>query len=167
MGSLFKRVSVVHTFLIQEGNILLLKRQNTGHQDGQYGLPAGKMEAGEQALDAALREVYEECGVQIRREDLRMTGVMQIGASEPSQDERIDFFFEAERWSGTPVNCEPDKCSELAWFPAELLPGNTIPFVREAWNRARRGEWYGSFAMDKNLPVESGQELMDPGRSLE
>ncbi|WP_172252411.1 NUDIX domain-containing protein [Saccharibacillus deserti] len=146
--------------------ILLLKRQNTGHQDGQYGLPAGKTEAGERPGDAALREVYEECGVQIRREDLRMTGVMQIGASEPSQDERIDFFFEAECRSGTPVNCEPDKCSELAWFPAELLPENTIPFVREAWNRARRGEWYGSYAMGKNLPGESGQEPIEPGGSV-
>ncbi|GGN91781.1 NUDIX hydrolase [Saccharibacillus kuerlensis] len=141
----FRRVSVVHVFLIWEGKIVLLKRQHTGHQDGRYGLPSGKIEAGERADQAALREVYEECGIVIDPTDLRMTGIMQIGAAEKGADERIDFFFETERWRGEIINREPDKCEELRWFPFDQLPAETIPFVRVAWNNARQGKWYGSF----------------------
>ncbi|OWR28996.1 NUDIX hydrolase [Saccharibacillus sp. O23] len=142
-----KRVSVAHVFLIREGRILLLKRQNTGHEDGLYGLPAGKIERGETAPAAAMREVREECGVTIEPANLRMTGVWQIGASEEGEDERIDFFFETECWDGEPVNLEPDKCAELYWCPADELPQETVPFIKEAWSRSRRGYGYGSFGM--------------------
>ncbi|NGZ75772.1 NUDIX domain-containing protein [Saccharibacillus alkalitolerans] len=144
-----RRVSVAHVFLIRGGNVLLLKRRNTGHDDGCYGLPAGKIERGETAAEAALREAREECGVLIEPDDLRMTAVLQIGAAEEGGDERIDFFFETERWSGEPVNLEREKCAELRWCPADDLPVETSPFIKEARNLSRRGGWYGSFGMDK------------------
>mgnify|MGYP004544825551 CR=1 FL=1 len=144
-----RRVSVAHVFLIRDGQVLLLNRQNTGHDDGSYGLPAGKIERGETAEAAALREAFEECGAVIEPGDLRMIGVMQIGAADKSGDERIDFFFAAERWSGEIVNREPDKCAGLDWFAVDGLPGNTTPFIREAWDNARRGRWYGSYGLEE------------------
>ncbi len=48
----------------------------------------------------------------------------------------IDFFYRVSKWGGEIRNLEPEKCSELAWFPRHSLPQNIIPFVREVIERA-------------------------------
>ncbi|KHL97572.1 NUDIX hydrolase [Paenibacillus sp. IHB B 3415] len=137
----FRLLSVVHVFLIKDGQILLLRRLNTGHHDGDYGLPAGKLDGGEELFSAAIREVREECGAVIAPSDLEMLGAMHIRISG---NERIDFFFRAEHWSGEISNTEPDKCDDLRWFPLDDLPENVIPFVQEAWSKFRDGIWFAS-----------------------
>ncbi|WP_246187931.1 NUDIX hydrolase [Paenibacillus tengchongensis] len=132
-------MSVVHVMLVQEEQVLLLKRRNTGHHDGKYALPAGRLEPGEEVHMAAIREAEEECGVKIAREDLRMVCVMQIRTPD---SERIDFFFTAGQWTGEPWNREPEKCGELGWYPLNGLPENTISYVRSALDRHRQGEWF-------------------------
>lgn len=121
-------IPAAHLFLIKDGRILLLRRHNTGYEDGNYSVIAGHVEQGETPTDTILREAQEEGGVVLSREHLSMQHVMHwLG-----RDERISFFFFAERWVGEPRNLEPDKCSELAWFPLDALPGNTIPYIRSA-----------------------------------
>lgn len=137
----FRLMCVVHVFMIKEGQILLLRRTNTGHHDGYYGLPAGKLDGGEELHSAAIREVREECGAVIVPADLRMLGGMHIRTSE---NERMDFFFTAERWTGDIINNEPDKCDDLRWFPADTLPAEIIPFVREAWDQFKDGVWFAT-----------------------
>jgi len=46
-------------------------------------------------------------------------------------DERIDFFFTARSWSGTPRIVEPAKCADLAWFPLSALPDPVVPHELE------------------------------------
>ena len=49
-----------------EGNVVLVEHTTTAHhQTGSFGLPAGKIEPGESALQAAVREVIEETGLEI------------------------------------------------------------------------------------------------------
>lgn len=141
----FKRVSVAHIFFIQQDQVLLLKRQNTGHNDNHYGLPAGKIDRGETAFQAAVREAFEECGAVVDPSDLQLIAVMQIGAPDPEADERIDFFFRTTRWTGEITNREPDKCQELSWFPLHSLPDTIIPFIKQAWKNAQQGQWYDTF----------------------
>lgn len=43
--------------------VLLLRRAESDHP-GTWGLPGGKLEEGETAIDAAIRETKEECGLQ-------------------------------------------------------------------------------------------------------
>ena len=45
--------------------VLLLRRHNTGYQDGNYGLPSGHIEEGEFALTGAIREAHEEVGIKL------------------------------------------------------------------------------------------------------
>ncbi|MFD1906966.1 NUDIX domain-containing protein [Paenibacillus rhizoplanae] len=92
----FRLVSVVHVFLIKDGQVLLLQRANTGHHDGEYGLPAGKLDGGEPLHSAAIREVREECGAVIAPAELTLIGTMHL---RTSGDERVDFFF-SRRSSG-------------------------------------------------------------------
>ena len=47
--------------------------------------------------------------------------------------------------SGDVTNMEPDKCDDLRWFDIEDLPGNTIPYIRQAIENYRKGVWFSSF----------------------
>ncbi|UQZ36647.1 NUDIX hydrolase [Paenibacillus sp. PK3_47] len=138
-------ISVAHIFMIREGQILLLRRCNTGHEDGRYGLPAGRLERGEKVHSAAAREAAEECGISIAPEDLQMISVMHINTS---YGERVDFFFAAHEWNGEVRNCEPDKCDDLRWFPLGQLPVNLIPFIRQALDNYLEGVWFSEFGYE-------------------
>jgi len=50
----------VHLFFLRETQILLLRRFNTGYEDGNYSVVAGHVEAGETITQAAVREGNEE-----------------------------------------------------------------------------------------------------------
>lgn len=137
----FKLISSVHLFLISDRRLLLLRRCNTGYEDGSYSVPAGHIEQGEPVTAAALREVREECGIDIAGEDLQVVGVMHRW----SDQERIDFFLAATQWKGEISNCEPDKCDDLRWWPIDRFPQNIIPYVKFAWENYRRGLWFSEF----------------------
>ncbi|MBI3158227.1 MAG: NUDIX domain-containing protein [Chloroflexi bacterium] len=133
--------SAVHLFFVRGGQILLLRRFNTGYEDGKYSVPAGHLEGGEPVLAAAAREAREEVGVQLDAAGLEVVGVMH----RRSEDERIDFFVLADDWEGEPTNAEPDKCDDLRWFPLDGLPENVIPYVRRAISNYLRRVPFDSF----------------------
>lgn len=137
----FKLLGAVHLFLLREGQVLLLRRAHTGYEDGNYSVPAGHLDGGEEVTAATTREAYEEAGIRIDPADLQVVGVMH----RRSNDERVDFFLTATRWTGEIANMEPHKCDELAWFDLDRLPGNVIPYVRRALENYRRGVWFDSF----------------------
>lgn len=136
----FKCICAVHLFLVHDGQILLLRRFNTGYEDGNYSVVAGHLDGGEEVVAAMVREAREEAGIVIAPEEMRIVGVMHRKAS----DERIDFFLTAEHWSGEVRNCEPERCDELAWYPLNRLPENIVPYVRRAWENYCAGRWFDS-----------------------
>jgi 8-oxo-dGTP diphosphatase len=138
-------ISAVHLFLIRDNEVLLLRRFNTGYEDGNYSVPAGHLDGGEQVKSAAIREAREECGIEISPEDLEVVGVMH----RKSSDERIDFFVAATRWVGTITNNEPHKCDDLRWFSMDTLPVNIIPYVKHALDNYRKGVWFTEFGWDQ------------------
>ena len=94
----------VHTFLLRSGSVLLLRRRNTGFQDGKVGLVGGQVEAGEPVTRAAIRECREEVGVDLDPTDLAVIGVTHYHSPT---GEGIDFFLSATRWKGEPRNLDP------------------------------------------------------------
>jgi 8-oxo-dGTP diphosphatase len=111
--------------------VLLMLRQNTGYQDGNWGLPSGHVEAGELPKEALVREVKEELGVTIGMRDLISRHTSYRTAHDNTGD-RVDFFFSIGVWLGEITNTEPYKCARLEWFPLGELPQNVMPHVREA-----------------------------------
>jgi len=124
--------------------ILLLRRRNTGYEDGNYSVIAGHLDGGEPVKQAMIREAREEAGIDIEPIDLEVVHVMH----RQSNDERIDFFLKAVRWRGEPINCEPHKCDELRWCRFDDLPGNIIPYVRRAIENVQRGVAFDSFGWE-------------------
>ncbi len=137
----FKLISAVHLFFLRDAQVLLLRRYNTGYEDGKYSVVAGHLDGGEQVKEAAIREAREEVGVELAPEDVEIVGVMH----RLSNDERVDWFVVIRRWAGEIANCEPDKCDELAWFDLDALPPNVIAYVQRALENYRQSRWFDSY----------------------
>lgn len=140
----FKAVVAVHLILIRGESVLLLRRANTGYEDGNYSVPAGHLDGGETVTTAAIREAAEEVGVGLAPGDLSFALVMHRRA----EAERIDFFLAASSWTGEPYNREPEKCDELRWVPPGSLPENTVPYVRRGIEAYLAGERFVEFGWD-------------------
>jgi len=119
----------VHLFLRKDNNILLLRRFNTGYEDGNYSVIAGHIDGGEDVSTAMIREAKEEAGINILPDNLKIVQVMH---RKKSDEERIDCFFICDNWTGTIEIMEPDKCDELLWVHIDKLPNNTIDYIRAA-----------------------------------
>ena len=143
MAAKFK--SAVHLLIIQDEKILLLRRYNTGYEDGNYSVVAGHLNGGEQIIDAAIREAKEEVGIEIQEEDVEIVQMMHRIA----ESERIDFFVTVASWQGEIVNNEPDKCDDLSWFPLDQLPENTIPYVWQAIRNYHNDIPFSSFGWEE------------------
>lgn len=137
----FKLILSVYLVFEKDGKVLLLRRKNTGYEDGNYGLVAGHADGGEPARAAACREALEESGVKIDPDKLVPVHFMHRRQS----DERVDIFFKVTKWEGKITNAEPDKCDDLSWFVLDDLPQNTIPYIRQALNCVQKGEIYSQF----------------------
>lgn len=132
----------VHLFFLRGERVLLLRRFQTGYEDGNYSVVAGHVEAGESVTQAAVREAREEVGVELRADDLRVVHIMHRRAG----DERVDFFLIVHDGAGgEPVNCEPNKCDELAWYSLTYLPPNVVPYVRRALENYQNGLLFDEF----------------------
>jgi 8-oxo-dGTP diphosphatase len=138
----FKLVPTSHLILIRDGKILLLRRFNTGFEDGNYSVVAGHLDGDETFRQAMVREAREEAGISIRPDEMEIVHVMHRRKGSGSDSERIDFFIRARGWEGEPRNKEPGKCDDLRWFDLDNLPGNVIPYVRQAIENVRKGRVY-------------------------
>ncbi len=96
----------------------------------KFMLPGGKLEPGESAAEAAVREVAEELGVRLRLEDLALLGEFEAdAANEPGHLVRSTVFTCA-------VAVAPDAAAEIAelrWASlAEIAEGAQFaPLTRE------------------------------------
>lgn len=140
----FKVLSAVYLLLINKNKeVAMIRRFNTGYQDGNYTLPSGHIDEGETASMAMLREAKEEVNVTINKDDLKFVHVIHRNSIDRVY---IDFYFFADKWEGDVINLETDKCDNLTWFKISNLPKNIIPDVKlviESFNKDIHYTEYG------------------------
>ena len=135
--------TAVHVVFVSDGEVLLLRRMNTGYEDGRWSVPAGHLDGGETVRAAALREAREEVDVGLALDDLTFGHVMHRRKAD--DEERIDFFVRAHRWEGDIRNAEPEKCEALAWVDPNRLPPDVIPYVSAGIAHVLEGTTYSEF----------------------
>lgn len=137
----------VYLLLRRGDEILLLKRANTGYQDGKYGLIAGHLDGNELATHGIAREAKEEAGIIVRPEEVRLVHTdhrLDTGISP----ETIELCFETSKWEGEPTNAEPEKCDDLSWHNINDLPPNMIPLVKSVLAKVAEGHIYSEYATE-------------------
>lgn len=65
-------------YLEIEGRLLLLECSPTKPEPGKWGVPAGKIDAGETPEKAAQRELFEETGIVSESSDIRAVGELYL-----------------------------------------------------------------------------------------
>ena len=120
--------------------VLLHLRTGTGYMDDHWATLAGHVEEGETARAAAVREAAEEAGVRLEEDDLvPLTTLHRISPGEDQVEQRVDFFWLAEQWTGVPRIVEPAKAADLRWFPLSALPEPVVPHEHEVLGRVASG----------------------------
>ena len=137
----FKIIPEVHLILIRDGCLLMLRRFNTGYEDGKYSLVAGHVDGGETFRAAMAREAREEAGIVVDPEHLALVHVMH----RQSDEERLSLFFRTDVWVGEAANVEPDKCDHMDWFALDALPVPIVPYVAAAISHALNDVPYSEF----------------------
>ena len=137
-----QNVPASYLTLMKDGKVLLLRRFNTGYEDGNYSMVAGHVDQGETFTQCIIREAKEEAGILLKPEDLKAMHVMHRNSHTTENNERVDIFFIAQNWQGEPQNKEPNKCDDLSWFELDNLPENTIPYIRQALEGIKNRVYY-------------------------
>lgn len=143
----FKLIPAAYLFLRKGDSVLLLLRANTGYQDGNYSVIAGHLDGNELATLSIIREAKEEAGIDIKQSDLRFVHVAHR-LNDGKDSERVDFFFETDKWHGEIRNMEPDKCHGLEWFSINSLPKNMLPFISIVLKKVSNGEAYSEYTKE-------------------
>jgi 8-oxo-dGTP diphosphatase len=127
--------------VIKDGKMLLGKRKGS-HGAGEYAFPGGHLEYMESYVDCAVREIAEECGIEVQ--NMRFQYLANIRAYAPRHYVHIGLI--AEWKSGEPQVLEPDKVEYWDWYDLEKLPQPlfaTIDKALEAY-RTRKNFWDAS-----------------------
>jgi len=136
--------SAAHLLLYNEdGALLMIRRANTGYQDGSYSVVAGHLEAGESGREAMRREAKEEAGIDIDVENLEFVHAMHRHKSDGTT--KLDLFFCCTGWAGKVTNAEPHKCDHMDWFTPDEIPTNTVPYIHAALTAITAGHPYSEF----------------------
>ncbi|MEO9969081.1 MAG: NUDIX domain-containing protein [Hyphomonadaceae bacterium] len=107
-----------------DGAVLLIKRLREP-EAGAWGLPGGKVDFGESAELAVIREISEELGIQIS-----LTGLAGMTETIDGGDGRhwVAPVYHAQIVSGEPRLMEPEKHGGWGWFvPLDMPPNLTTP----------------------------------------
>lgn len=127
MGKCNFRVSV-NLILQNNGKICLMRRFNTGWNDGMYALMGGHVEDGENPISAIIREAAEELGIVISEDDINHVFTMAVNP------DHIYLYFACENYKGIITNKEPDQCDDVRFFDINSIPENIIEADKKALN---------------------------------
>jgi 8-oxo-dGTP diphosphatase len=119
----------VGAIFIKNGEVLTVFRTKTEKNSQKHGLIGGLVKAGESLRQAAMREIFEEIGVTVKPENLRLIHTMSV---RENCEETVGHYFLIDSWDGEPFNKATDKHDYIEWIDLDQLPDTLIPRNRQA-----------------------------------
>ena len=117
-----KKILVAAGLIVGPDNKILIAQRPRGKtMAGLWEFPGGKVMAGEEPAAALCRELKEELGIDVKRDDLSLIETI-FHAYEEFQLEMPVFL--CRQWAGTPKSLEHQA---LAWVSIEKLPHFPMP----------------------------------------
>ncbi|MEU3099696.1 NUDIX domain-containing protein [Streptomyces sp. NPDC006967] len=102
--------------------VLLQRSENAKFAQGMWDLPVGKSEPGEPITETAVRELYEETGLTVAPEFLKVAHIIHGAWGVESPNGFLTVVFATHQWTGEPENREPHKHSQVRWVDADAIP---------------------------------------------
>lgn len=118
------KFEVVSCYLEHDGNILLLHRNDTKPEGDTWGLPAGKLDNGEDIAIAMAREIFEETGYSAYLSELKYLDKVYVKYLDYSF---IYHMFKINLESRPEIKISPEEHKNYKWVtPQEALNLNYI-----------------------------------------
>ncbi|MFE1286337.1 NUDIX domain-containing protein [Streptomyces sp. NPDC058751] len=115
--------------------VLLQRSQNAKFAQGMWDLPVGKSEPGEPITKTAVRELYEETGLTVKPESLKVAHVIHGAWGVEAPNGFLTVVFAAHEWTGKPENREPRKHAQVRWIDADAIPEAFVDTTASALHR--------------------------------
>jgi len=112
--------------ILKENKVLLMKRKNVTTFNNVWSTPGGKIDDGETAEKAVVRELKEELGIKVQI-------VRKLGDYLDKHEDKIIGCYSGylvEIISGVPQIIEDDKAENLTYFDLNNLPDNLAPYSK-------------------------------------
>ncbi|WEV25442.1 NUDIX domain-containing protein [Streptomyces sp. 71268] len=115
--------------------VLLQRSENAKFGQGTWDLPVGKSEPGEPITETAVRELYEETGLTVKPESLKVAHLIHGAWGVEAPNGFLTVVFITHEWAGEPENREPRKHSQVGWVDAGAIPENFVETTSSALQR--------------------------------
>ncbi|WP_086822676.1 NUDIX domain-containing protein [Streptomyces sp. NRRL B-24572] len=112
--------------------VLLQRSENAKFAQGLWDLPVGKSEPGEPITETAVRELYEETGLMVKPESLKVAHIIHGAWGVEAPNGFLTVVFAAHEWTGEPENREPRKHSQVRWVDTDAVPENFVDTTASA-----------------------------------
>ncbi|MGW7543950.1 NUDIX domain-containing protein [Streptomyces sp. NPDC054770] len=115
--------------------VLLQRSQNAKFAQGMWDLPVGKSEPGEPITETAVRELYEETGLTVKPETLKVAHIIHGAWGVEAPNGFLTVVFVAYEWTGEPTNREPRKHAQVRWVDTDAIPKEFVDTTASALHR--------------------------------
>lgn len=106
--------------IVNAGGKILVGRRKGSHAQ-YYSIPGGHLELGETFEEAAIKEIKEETGLEIFEPKVFcVTNNLRTYKEEGKH--YVSICMLVLKYTGTPVNLEPEKCNGWTWVDPHNLP---------------------------------------------
>ncbi|PVE10927.1 NUDIX domain-containing protein [Streptomyces scopuliridis] len=119
--------------------VLLQRSENAKFAQGMWDLPVGKSEPGEPITETAVRELYEETGLTVKPETLKVAHIIHGAWGVEAPNGFLTVVFVTHEWAGTAENREPRKHSQVRWVDADAVPEEFVETTASALLRYLNG----------------------------
>lgn len=115
------------------------KAKSAFHGEGTWTMPGGKLHFGESFEEAAAREVFEETGIAIKPQELK---VIAVNNDRIADAHFITIGLLYEGVVEKPKVMEPDVITRWGWFTLDNLPQPIFPLSQEIVDNYSKRAFY-------------------------